>query len=250
MNVMRRYDLVDIRASITDEGYLVDTPVVGRVGIQVYRRADGSIVRELRLPDEVFDRESLASFAGKPITDEHPIDPVNAKNARDVTVGVIQGEGIRSGDNVIAPVIIHDGAVIDKIVSGEKRELSLGYTVTLDETPGVWNGQEYDAIQRNIRINHLAVVPRGRAGNARLNLDRHDAVLVNVNEGALGMSDNFGRVRLDNGLEYQAEPEVVIEIDRLRGDNAAMADQISELTRKLDSVTAERDTSAISGNVC
>ncbi|MFI7909566.1 DUF2213 domain-containing protein, partial [Acinetobacter baumannii] len=73
----------------------------------------------------------------------------------------------------------------------------------------MWNGQEYDAIQRNIRVNHLAIVPRGRAGNARLNLDRHDAVLFNPEE-EIGMpTDNLGRIRLDSGLEYQAAPEVI-----------------------------------------
>lgn len=52
------------------------------------------------------------------------------------------------------------------------RELSLGYSLDLDETPGVWNGQPYDAIQRNIRINHLALVEKARAGEqARLNID-------------------------------------------------------------------------------
>ena len=55
------------------------------------------------------------------------------------------------------------------------KELSLGYNLTLEETPGVWNGQEYDAIQRDIRINHLALVREARAGDqARLNIDGRD----------------------------------------------------------------------------
>ena len=55
------------------------------------------------------------------------------------------------------------------------KELSLGYNLDLEETPGVWNGQQYDAIQRNIRINHLALVQEARAGErARLNIDSRD----------------------------------------------------------------------------
>ena len=237
-----RYDRTEIKATRTDEGYLIDTPIVGRVGIQLYKNADGTIRRELRPPEEVFNTDSLKSFAGKPITDGHPSEPVTAKNAKRLLVGTMQGEGRQDGENVVAPIIIHDGEVIDKILKGGKRELSLGYKVDLEETPGVWNGQEYDAIQRNIRINHLAIVPRGRAGNARLNLDRHDAVSFNPEEENSMPADNLGRIRLDNGLEYQAAPEVIVEVEKLRGDKANLETQVNELRKRLDTVAAERDT--------
>lgn len=236
-----RYDRTEIKATRTDEGYLIDTPIVGRVGIQLYKNADGTIRRELRPPEEVFSADSLESFAGKPITDEHPGEPVTAKNAKRLSVGTMQGEGKQDGDNVVAPIIIHDGEMIDKVMKGGKRELSLGYKVDLEETPGVWNGQEYDAIQRNIRVNHLAIVPRGRAGNARLNLDRHDAVSFNPQE-ENAMPENLSRIRLDSGLEYQAAPEVVVEVEKLRSDKAELTTHVDELQKQLDTVAAERDT--------
>lgn len=237
-----RYDRTEIKATRTDEGYLVDTPIVGRVGIQLYKNADGTIRRELRPAEEVFHADSLKSFAGKPVTDEHPGEPVTAKNAKRLSVGTMQGEGKQDGDNVVAPIIVHDGEMIDKILKGGKRELSLGYKVDLEETPGVWNGQEYDAIQRNIRVNHLAIVPRGRAGNARLNLDRHDAVSFNPEEENSMPTDNLGRIRLDSGLEYQAAPEVIVEVEKLRGDKADLETRVDELHKQLDTVAAERDT--------
>lgn len=236
-----RYDRTEIKATRTDEGYLVDTPIVGRVGIQLYKNADGTIRRELRPTEEVFHADSLKSFAGKPVTDEHPGEPVTAKNAKRLSVGTMQGEGKQDGDNVVAPIIIHDGEMIDKVMKGGKRELSLGYKVDLEETPGVWNGQEYDAIQRNIRVNHLAIVPRGRAGNARLNLDRHDAVSFNPQE-ENAMPENLSRIRLDSGLEYQAAPEVVVEVEKLRSDKAELTTHVDELQKQLDTVAAERDT--------
>ena len=53
--------------------------------------------------------------------------------------------------------------------------MSLGYNLDLEETPGVWEGQPYDVIQRNIVINHLALVMEARAGDqARLNIDGRD----------------------------------------------------------------------------
>lgn len=236
-----RYDRTEIKATCTDEGYLIDTPIVGRVGIQLYKNADGTIRRELRPPEEVFNTDSLKSFAGKPITDEHPSEPVTAKNAKRLSVGTMQGEGRQDGENVVAPIIIHDGEVIDKILEGGKRELSLGYKVDLDETPGEWNGQEYDAIQRKIRINHLAIVPRGRAGNARLNLDRHDAVLFNPEE-ENAMPENLSRIRLDSGLEYQAAPEVVVAFEKMRSDNAELTGKLQEAGVKAQALEGERDT--------
>lgn len=235
-----RYDRAQIKASRTDEGYLIDTPIVGRVGIQTYRNADGSIRKEFRPPEEVFNPDSLASFMGKVITDEHPAEMVTAKNAKKLSVGTIQGEGKQDGDNVISSIIIHDGEMIDKIMKGGKKELSLGYKVDLDETPGEYMGEAYDAVQRNIRVNHLAIVAKGRAGNARLNLDRFDAVSIETKEEP--MSENLGLTRLDNGLEYQAAPEVIVELNALRADKAEAQSRIDAVQKELDAIAGERDT--------
>ena len=234
-----RYDRATIKAEVTDEGFLVDSPIVGRVGIQLYKNADGTVRREFRPPEEVFKADSLNSFVGKPITDGHPAEMVNAKNAKSLLVGAIHTEGKQDGDNVVAGITIHDADMIDKIMKGGKRELSLGYKVDIEEISGVWNGQEYDAIQRNIRINHLAIVPRGRAGNARLNLDRLDAESIITGE---IMPENLSRVRLDTGLEYQAEAEVVQAFEKMRADKVEADAHIDELQKQFDSVAAERDT--------
>lgn len=236
-----RYDRAPIKATRTDEGYLVDTPVIGRVGIQIYRDAKGGIRRELRPPEEVFAADSLATYSGKPITDEHPSEAVTARNAKKLSVGIMQTEGKQDGDNVVASITIFDQDVIDKIIDGGKRELSLGYKVDLEQTSGVWNGQEYDAIQRNIRVNHLAIVPRGRAGNARLNLDRFDAELFNPEEEVNMPADNLGRIRLDSGLEYQAAPEVIYAFEKVRNDLAESTVRIDELHKQIDGLAAERD---------
>ena len=134
---MLRYDFAQIKATKTDEGYLIDTPIVGRIGVQLYRNADGTIRREFRPPDEVFKADSLATYSGKPITDDHPIVPVDSKNAKELTVGVMHKADAQDGKNVAAQITIYDNVAIDKIMNGGKRELSLGYMVDLDETPGV-----------------------------------------------------------------------------------------------------------------
>lgn len=156
----------------TDEGFLIDHPIVTTVGIFEYRNADGSIRRELRLPEEVFSEDSLASYKGKPVIVTHNAQIVNKDNVDAEGIGTMMSDGYRDGDNVRVEVVIHD---TDRMKECGMRELSLGYNLTLDETPGEWNGKPYDAIQRNIRVNHLALVSAARAGeNARLNVDGKD----------------------------------------------------------------------------
>lgn len=167
--IEQRYDSIPLGETyFTPEGYLIDHPILTRVGIFEYKNPDGSIRRELRLPEEVFAAESLASYKGKPVILTHEAGLVDVDNVQQEHIGTILSEGIQDGDNVRAQIVIHDAESLDYGL----RELSLGYTQTPDETPGVWNGQPYDAIQRNIQINHLALVEKARAGEqARLNID-------------------------------------------------------------------------------
>ena len=226
MNVTR-YDYSDFQATKTDEGFLVDSPIVARVGIQEYRRADGKIQRELRLPEEVFHADALASMRGKAITVDHPASGrVDAKSAHRVTIGTILSAGTQDGNNVRTDITIHSPDAI-----GDRRELSLGYSAHLDETPGehpVFG--RYDAIQRNIRINHLSVVKKGRAGPvARLNMDSDEDPFFNQQE----QQTMTVKVKLD-GLEYDAAPEVSRELDKLRVD-------VSDAKTKLDAAIAAKD---------
>lgn len=154
----------------TPEGYIIDTPVIARTGIQWYRRA-GKDVAEYRPAEEVFAPESLASFVGRPLTIDHPAFMVRADNVRSVAVGAILGEPWRDGSDLRARVVVHDKRAIELIESGLKSELSVGYTVDTVAKPGVTpEGAHYDVVQRNIRCNHLSIVTRGRAGNAKFSM--------------------------------------------------------------------------------
>jgi len=151
----------------TREGYIIDTPVIARTGIQLYERG-GKTVREYRPASEVFDAKSIASFVGKPLTIDHPSFMVNSANVGRVVVGAILGEPWRDGQNLRARVVVHDKRAVEMIEKGLKAELSVGYTVDTEQVAGKTpEGLPYDAVQRNIRCNHLSIVERGRAGNAK-----------------------------------------------------------------------------------
>ena len=171
-----RLDNIQIdKTYYTEEGYLIDNPIVTSVGIFEYALPDGGVRRELRLPEHVFDPESLASYEGKPVIITHDAGTVDKDNVEQEGIGTILSKGYQDGDDVRAKIVIHD---TDAMRGCELKELSLGYNLDLDETPGVWEGQPYDAIQKNIRINHLALVENARAGKqARLNIDSRDRTL-------------------------------------------------------------------------
>lgn len=167
---VKRLDSIPLeKVEYTPEGFLIDHPIVTSVGVFEYTNPDGSIRKELRLPEHVFDEKSLATYEGKPVIITHDAGRVDKDNVGDEIVGTILSKGEPDGDNVRAKIIIHD---IDAVKKSNLRELSLGYDLVLDETPGEWNGQQYDAIQTEIVINHLAIVREARAGEqARLNID-------------------------------------------------------------------------------
>jgi len=226
-----RFDHTELKVTKTDEGFLIDSPIVARTGILVYTNADGSTRKELRRAEEVFKEDSLNSFVGKPITVDHPKGKVTSIDVARHSVGTILAKGRRDGDFVRTDIVIHQPTKI-----GERRELSVGYDVDLDETPGEWNGERYDAEQRNIRVNHLSVVKKGRAGaKARLNLDSDEEIEIETEH------NEMPKIRLDNGIEYEAAPEVIHALETARNTIKDTQTKLDAANTAVTTVTTEKD---------
>lgn len=167
-----RYDIGALRSpEVLPNGWVRASGHLTRAGIFSYLQHDGTVIRELRKPEEVFKADSLSSFALVPLTNDHPPELLTAGNTKQYAVGNV-GESIqRDGDFVRASLLFTDAKAIADLQAG-KSELSCGYSCDLDFTPGTWDGEAYDAIQRNIRGNHVAIVDRGRAGpEVRVKMD-------------------------------------------------------------------------------
>jgi len=162
---------------------------ISRVGTQDYVRDDGSIRRELRLEEDVFNDDAIESFALSPLTLDHPPGPVTANNVRQYQVGHLGEKLRRDGDYLVAPIMITDAVAIAAVNRG-KNQLSCGYSCTLDETPGehpVFG--KYDAVQRGLSGNHVAIVDAARAGpEARMRLDAAGNAQICVAEATLVIS--------------------------------------------------------------
>lgn len=175
---MSRVHRVDVGARIradhrTPQGHAKIPARLSRTGVQSYPQADGSVRREYRPPEEVFAPKSIATFDTATVTVGHPatVDPSNWKEH---AVGDIRNAR-RDQKYVGADLIIRDKSTLDRIDAGELQELSCGYDCMLEMTPGTSpDGEKYDAIQRDITINHVGIGPAnwGRAGSeVRLRLD-------------------------------------------------------------------------------
>jgi len=292
---VKRYDSLDPGQWMTTpfkkspEGFLSGRAIVTSVGVFTYRNADGTTTRELRLPEEVFARESLDSMKLKPMTNDHPSEKVTPENAKALQIGSLgnnpsdwvdnyghrfpedamvdrgRTNNASDGFHVSIDLTITDSAAIKDIENG-KYALSMGYTCDIEEKSGVWCGMAYDAIQRNIRYNHCALVDGARAGDAArirfdsntVHLDSGDAVLVDMPSGeyprgdqAQNQEDNTMNYRLDNGMEYDA-PEGFVQayvsmkekadaaVTRADAAEKAVADNKAALSK----LEAERDTAA------
>lgn len=147
-------------------GYLRIPARLTRVGIFSYVNADGTTTREFRPPEEVFSQDSLDSLRLAPVTRGHPSDGkgVYPERARAVARGAVGEQIARDGDFVEATLGVFDSDLISAIERGDEREVSCGYLRAFDPTPGEYNGERYDGVQRNIRYNHVAIVTKGRAG--------------------------------------------------------------------------------------
>ena len=214
-----RLDSLPVNSTyFTEEGYLVDHPVLTSIGIFEYTNSDGSVRRELRLPEEVFKPESLKTYKGKPIIITHDAGLITKDNVGEEAIGTILSEGYQDGDDVRAEIIIHD---TDEMKSVGLKELSLGYNLTLDETPGVWEGKPYDAIQRDITINHLALVLQARAGDqARLNIDSRDRTTKGVKTTMSKKIKKFGS-RADGVLSPEELQKAIADYKKSRANRLA-----------------------------
>ena len=280
---LKRFDNIDnsqwmtVPFETTTEGFLRGRAIVTSIGVFSYARKDGTIQRELRLPEEVFAEGTLNSMKLKPVTLNHPTELVTKDNADKLQVGSLGDNPswtkewehrnwteITDGINCAIDMVITKKDAINAVLNG-KNALSMGYTCDLEMAqPGsTWCGVEYDFIQRNIRYNHCAIVDSARAGdNAKIELrvDSEDAVLEDmVIKSDGGTKMELKKINLD-GIEYQAEESVIkaLNAEKTRADKAEkdaceekkvmdkkvadLEDKEKELEKRISELEAERDT--------
>lgn len=147
---------------------------ISKVGVFPYSGAQvdesfppNQIVMVYRPEEELLDPECIKSFELVPWIIDHEMlgsgdgmMPAEQKGIHGVTTQRVYYEA----PYLKADLKVFSEQMAEQIDENEKKDLSIGYRCLYDVQSGVYNGVKYDAIQRKIRGNHLALVEEGRAG--------------------------------------------------------------------------------------
>ena len=261
MEHVRRWDAGSVGSvERTDQGYLRCDATITKTGVFTYRQPGGKVRRELRLPNEVFHEDALRSFGLSPLTNGHPPVMLSARNTARYQVGSV-ADPRQDGDHVAASVQITDADAIELAESG-RRQLSCGYNCDLEDRPGttqgipgVPDGLRYDAIQRNIRGNHVALVDKARAGSSvQLRLDGADAFQVDPEDPARPVETNHQDKANPAAGAKPMEPKITIDgvsfevteqVQQAFGKFSERADgamtELAEVKAKLETERARAD---------
>ena len=202
---------------MTQEGYLICKNVpIARTGSMQYLarelelkdRDSETLITVNRYEEDVFSPAAIASFEGKDVTDSHPPQNLDVNTVNSYSRGHVENVR-RDGDYLIADLHIKDPALISDIQANRKREVSCGYYC--DFVP---DGDGFKQV--NIRGNHVAVVPTGRAGETVAIKDSAEP----ARKGAQKMSKKTNAILALFGLAAKdATPEA---LDELTQSAAAM----------------------------
>ncbi len=242
MALVQRYDAPNPqRITRLETGGIRVEAGLSRTGVQRYIDANGKERHEYRPPEEVFAPESIASFKGVPVTIGHPSQFLTPDNYKQLQVGHVGDDLHQDGEILSGSIVVQDRHALDAIDTDALHDGSCGYTLEIDETPGITpSGEHYDAIQRNIRGNHWALVPKGQGRGGPKVAMRLDSTLSSVAETIIPMSNTPISVP---GVEHSAR------VDQLEGELRAKDAMIAQLKaslaqakdpKRLDSMVAER----------
>lgn len=175
----------------TDDGILLCDAIFARDGVLEYKSPGGKTRREFRPPEE--NQKAIAEFGLASLTLEHPTGLVDESNGDRLRKGislqtpryvVVPGKG----GFVTGQIAVMSRDAQDAVRRGDASEISAGYKCRIEETPGVWfnpatgQSERYDAIQRDIKVNHIALTRMGRAGPSVKVLGRFDSADLEDND--------------------------------------------------------------------
>ena len=172
--------------------YEIQDNPLSKVGVFEYLGASinapesDRIYRVYRPESELSDPDCIESFRLLPWVIEHDMLGEGEIPAERKGIEGIVGQDVSYQDGYLKGNIKVFSDRLAELINTGMNELSLGYKCLYEFTPGKFNGQQYDAIQRQIRGNHLATVEEGRMGpevsvldHSTITFDSRDFVMAN-----------------------------------------------------------------------
>ncbi len=202
-------------------------------------------------PDKIYQvyrpaeeiRKAADTFKLVPLVDNHTMLGKDFTPAEEKGVHGVLGEEIKEKDGVLYADVKIFSESLKNLIQNGKKELSLGYFCSYDLTPGEYHGVHYDAVQRDLKGNHIALVNNGRMGHDvrvmdsmafdAMDLDTQKAVMADENPNHDPKTGQFS----SNGSGTSQEKKEVKEKNKtklvqLTGDELGSYKDIKELRQK------------------
>jgi len=241
---------LDFTSKIDDEtGFLKVSATLARTGVQQYLGMElpkefgldaFKIYNVFRPKEEVLKKESLDSYTNATITDNHPSEFVTVDNIGQLGKGSIASvKTFNSGgiDFIQTDMIITDKETIKKAKDG-KVELSPGYSTRYEKKSGNFQGLDYDFIQTDIMINHIALVDKGRCQGACKINDSIKNVIINskTNKERFTMS----KIRIGD-TEFEVCDTIAGAYANLQSKNETLDKEFKEFIKEKKEEKEEND---------
>lgn len=222
-----------------DYWYIKDNPL-SKVGVFPYLGKQISadlepdkIYQVLRPEEELNSQETLDSFKLVPIVDDHTMlgTKPGMMPAEEKGVHGVIGDDVYYKDGIIyGDLKIFSESLKEEIENG-KKELSMGYFCDYELSDGEFNGEPYQAIQRNLRINHVALVDEGRMGADVRVMDKKITfdTIKEINEMKKEQKKSLGKSALDEDIEEMAKDECKTQDEDV--DKRALIDEIGGMLK-------------------
>lgn len=219
-------------------GYRVPA-TLARVGVMPYLDGKGGTIRHYNPPSVL--QASFAAVVDAPVTHNHPAKMVSPANYKTVAAGHVLGSPTFTDGHIHAVLAIQDAALINALEVGSCREVSMGYSVDFEETPGVTpEGEAYDVIRTSLAWNHIALVPQGRAGRTvRCMLDSQD---IPTEEADVTYKIDGADVAQDKAQAGIDALCAARDVNKAKCDE--LAAQIADLQAKLEAAQSEETMDA------
>ena len=236
---------IDTKRKYTAEGFLVVPARISRTGLQQYLAGEiqenaedpNKKIMVYRPPEEVFSEDSINSFKNKIITNNHPKSLVDATNAKKLGVGHSSNDVTKDGKYLNTELTITDCVAIKDVENG-KVEISNGYLSDFDFTSGeTEDGEKYDAIQKNIRGNHIAIVHQGRAG-------RQCKIADNNTTGG----NKMAVVAID-GVDYEMVEQIAQLVSKLQAQIAEGEGKIGDMAEEMKAMEPKEKSEKLQAEV-
>ena len=231
----------------TQEGFLRAGATLTRGGPIDYLRSEigmagDGMVTVNRTLETLGHPATLASLRGAPITLGHPDGGVTPDNFQEVVRGAVAGEPHVAGNAILGDVLVGDREALQRLDDGVD-ELSIGYDFALGDN---------NATIGPMIVNHVAIVPRGRAGKGVRIMDSAEEDMPLTSEDAKMIADAMSaaidkggpKYNMDTGATDAFRKEMMDAIAPVMDGMKQMRDEATERQKAEDVAKATADAQA------